>query len=151
MKKWMFYLTIATSVIGIIPSSFWAISWASKSNGKQANSFVQLIFTGGDYSKLPLSGTAPQSQISWHIKTNEITFTCPSGYGLPNKAIKTVDFSLAQQLFSKEQNSLRSVTFETTSGEMISDEAFPSKVWMIRNHFVLAMSCIPLSKVELYS
>ena len=56
---------------------------------------TQVTFIGGDYSKISSSGTAPNSGISWvndQENPGSLTFTCPSGFGIPNNAPTTVPY-----------------------------------------------------------
>lgn len=117
---------------------------------------TQLTFSNGDYTAFDPSGTAATSGISWFKSSNSITFTCPSGYAVPNMApIITGD---TNSTLTNSNGNVLVVTLgsDTIAGiDYLVDKTARSEdqawYWQNTNGWNTYMTCVPIAEVNNYS
>ena len=116
---------------------------------------TQITITGGDYSQVASSGTAPASGISWITDQGNpgyLTWTCPSGYAIPSNATAPAVGTILTLNNADETYPGKDINING-SGVITQDfDAYLAGVFVaynLKSNFVI--TCVPNSGVSGYS
>ncbi|MED7818392.1 MULTISPECIES: DUF3281 family protein [unclassified Francisella] len=112
---------------------------------------TQITLTGGDYSQIPASGTGSVSGISWIANPGAITFTCPSGYGIPTNAMPP-EFGTNNILKYEDATSTGVyISISPKNGRSFESLNYRAGYYYVNNNaWSTAITCVPASDVDDY-